>query len=96
MFLLRSRYRDTALFAPNDEGVVVFRGVRPRAIGPATGVIEHTVIEGNRLDALAQHFHGDDRLWYRLADANPTFLHAAEMLAPPMHGDVVLVPKARE
>lgn len=96
MFGRNSRYRDAGLFEPDADGRVVFRGVRPRRIGPATGVVEHTVVQGNRLDTLAQHFYAEGRTWYRLVDANPEFVFAPKLLDEAMFGDVVLVPKARE
>ncbi|MET8336025.1 LysM domain-containing protein [Streptosporangium canum] len=40
---------------------------RPERLG-AMG--EHTVVEGDRLDLLANRYLGDPELWWRIADAN--------------------------
>ena len=75
-----SRYEKTRHFAPDDNGELPFAGVRARSIGPATPVVEHEVTAGERLDLLALHYYQDDRLWWRIADANPEFLFAGPML----------------
>ena len=76
MFTKSSRYRSARPFVGRGEDS--FRGVRPREIGPAEGVIEHTVKEGDRLDLLARHYYNDDRLWWRILDANPEILFGEE------------------
>ncbi len=106
MFLRGSRYEKAKPFVGEGSS---FRGVRPRAIGVATGVIEHTVREGDRLDLLARHYYDDDRLWWRIADANPEFFYGADLVRKEdeldadgdtrlgaMVGRVILIPKARE
>jgi nucleoid-associated protein YgaU len=99
----RSRYQDALAFTGADGGEPIFRGFRPREIAPATGVIEHTVSAGERLDALARHYYNDDRLWWRIVDANPEALYgddlvreSASELRPSMIGRVIRIPKARE
>ncbi|MDY6943669.1 MAG: hypothetical protein SVU69_11750 [Pseudomonadota bacterium] len=94
MFRKNSRYAQTAGFS--GEGAAVFDGIRPRTIGAATGVLEHTVREGDRLDLLARHYYNDDRLWWRIVDANPEFLNGADVVLEDMAGEVILIPKARE
>jgi len=94
MLSKKSRYRDTErLRLPGDES---FGGLRPRSIGPATGVIEHEVQAGDRLDALARHYYDDDRLWWRIVDANPQFVFAAHLLDEDAAGEVILIPKAQD
>lgn len=95
MFLKGSRYENAGAFEPGEDGSL-FPGVRPRAIGTATGVVEHVVKSGDRLDLLARHYYNDDRLWWRIADANPEFAHAALMLAEDQAGQIILIPRARE
>jgi nucleoid-associated protein YgaU len=95
MFLKGSRYETAKAFHPAEDGSK-FPGVRPRAIGPATGVVEHVVKSGDRLDLLARHYYNDDRLWWRIADANPEFIHAGLLLAPDRFGEIILIPRARE
>ena len=74
----------------------MFTGIRPREIGTAGGVIEHVIKTGDRLDLLAGHYYNDDRLWWRIVDANPEFLFGGDMVLDTMEGQVILVPKARE
>jgi len=95
MFLKGSRYEPVRNFDPDEDGRR-FPGVRPREIGPATGVVEHLVKSGDRLDLLARHYYNDDRLWWRIADANPEFVHAGVMLAEERIGQVILIPRSRE
>ncbi len=96
MFQKGSRYEKCVTFTPDPAGTAVFAGIRPRSIGPATGVVEHVVKAGDRLDLLARHYYNDDRLWWRIADANPDFLFAGDMVLEEMEGRVILIPKAKE
>ena len=105
-----SRYRNARRFTPREEGGEAFAGIRPREIGLAVGVVEHRVTAGERLDLLARHYYNDDRLWWRIADANPRFLYAGDMVLEAddpdgsgeglgresMVGSTILIPKARE
>ena len=95
MFLKGSRYEGAKAFDPAEDGSR-FPGVQPRAIGPAVGVVEHVVKSGDRLDLLARHYYNDERLWWRIADANPEFIHAGLMLAADRVGEIILIPRARE
>jgi len=95
MFTRKSRYATARPFIAVD-GEEPFAGVRPRTIGGATGVIEHTVEQGDRLDLLAKHYYNDDRLWWRIIDANPELLHGADATATEMEGLVLLIPALRE
>ncbi len=95
MFLKGSRYETAKAFEPAEDGSR-FPGVRPRAIGPATGAVEHVVKSGDRLDLLARHYYGDDGLWWRIADANPESIHAGLMLAADRVGEIILIPRMRE
>lgn len=79
MFTKGSRYLSSARFAPAEDGTPPFKGVRPRSIGPATGVVEHPLQPGERLESLAGHFYNDPRLWWRVVDANVDVLCAAEV-----------------
>lgn len=73
-----------------------FLGLRNRDIGLATGVIEHQVQSGNRLDHLAFHYYNDDRMWWRILDANPDIVFAGYLLDQSMEGTVILIPKLKE
>mgnify|MGYP001352648556 CR=1 FL=1 len=79
MFLKNSRYLAAVRFAPDEGGTLPFKGVRARPIGTASGVVEHALQAGERLEALATHFYNDARLWWRIVDANADVLCAAEI-----------------
>lgn len=96
MFLKGSRYEKARAFDYAPDGSVVFNGVRARDIGPAPGVIEHVIKGGERLDLLARHYYNDERLWWRIVDANPQFVFGGVMAVTAMEGEVILIPKASE
>ncbi len=99
-----SRYKNARAFDPPPDGSEAFPGIRPREIGPATGVIEHVVKAGERLDHLARHYYGDDRLWWRILDANPELIFGLPLMPVPdsagpaedLVGTILLIPRARE
>ncbi|OIO71893.1 MAG: hypothetical protein AUJ57_06515 [Zetaproteobacteria bacterium CG1_02_53_45] len=92
MFVNRSRYKDAVAFTEPSG----FAGVRPREIGAATAVIEHTLQAGDRLDLLARHYYNNDRLWWRILDANPDILYAGDLSIPDRVGETILIPRVRE
>jgi len=96
MLVKKSRYRDALPFEPLSDGSEVFPGLRSRRIGVATGVIEHEVQASDRLDQLARNYYNDDRLWWRIVDANPDFTFGPDMLGEDMAGQVILIPKLKE
>jgi nucleoid-associated protein YgaU len=110
MFLEGSRYERARPFAAAPEAAAPFPGVQPRAITSAVPVLEHTVQAGDRLDRLARHYYDDDRLWWRIADANPQVFYAGDLVREEdddlpvageplvlerMVGRVILIPRAR-
>lgn len=84
------------MFTAPSDGSQVFAGIRPRSISPASGVIEHRVQAGDRLDLLARHYYNDARLWWRIVDANPQVLYGGDLVLPEMEGQIILIPRARE
>ena len=96
MFNKGSRYEKSQTFAPGPDGETVFPGIRAREIDPAPGVVEHVVQAGDRLDLLARHYYNDDRLWWRIADANPHFVFGADLLVAANEGQVILIPRVKE
>jgi nucleoid-associated protein YgaU len=96
MFDRHSRYRDARPFVPPEPGRKPFGGVRPRPIGHVPGVIEHQVQAGDRLDLLARHYYNNDRLWWRIVDANPEFLYAGDIVLDAMHGKSILIPRIKD
>jgi nucleoid-associated protein YgaU len=96
MLVKKSRYRNARTFESLADGTQVFSGIRAREIGAATGVIEHEVQAGQRLDQLARHYYNDDRLWWRIVDANPEFTLGLDILDSELEGRVILIPKVKE
>ncbi|HHD63016.1 MAG TPA: hypothetical protein ENK96_01335 [Desulfobulbaceae bacterium] len=96
MFQKNSRYEKARLFTSKEDATRVFAGIRPRIIEQAPGVIQHTVKAGDRLDLLARHYYNDDRLWWRIVDANPEFLYGHDLVSEEMEGQVILIPGIRE
>jgi hypothetical protein len=92
MLTKNSRYKNAVYFSPAE----YFPGLRARAIGAATGVIEHEIRAGDRLDLLARHYYNDDRLWWRIVDANPELVFAQNLLDESAVGKVILIPKLKE
>ncbi len=95
MFLKKSRYKNSRFFAVDESDHEVFSGIRPRKIDTAEGVLEYIVKSGDRLDLLANFFYNDDRLWWRIVDANPQFIFSDYLLDDEMVGDVLLIPKIK-
>lgn len=96
MLLKNSRYRDARRFEPDANGAVSCKGTREREIGPARGVLEHVIREGDRMDLLARHYYNDPRLWWRIVDANPDLGSGVEVSLKGRAGEVILIPKAKE
>jgi hypothetical protein len=99
-----SRYENAKPFIATSQSQ--FKGLMPRSIEAADGVLEYRVLDGDRPDNLAQRFFNDDRLWWRIADANVGFLFGADMTRPGssddppdsidrwgMAGATILIPK---
>jgi hypothetical protein len=107
MFLSGSRYAKAQAFAAPEGQTAAFPGVRARPIPSTPGVIEHTVAAGERLDLLARHYYNDDRLWWRIVDANPEAFYGGDLVREEevrdatgalklesMVGRVILIPRA--
>ena len=103
-----SRYARSVPFEPDSLGRHNFTGLMPRIVGPATGVLEHRVVDGERMDQLGMQFFNDDRRWWRVADANRNFLCATDITATNlqpeddpfdrtnMSGTTILIPAKEE
>lgn len=101
MILKNSRYAPQRPFLPASSATPapaapIFPGVLPRAVETAAGAIEYEVKSGDRLDLLARHYYNQDRLWWRIVDANPDILFAGTLLSEAMVGQVILIPKAKD
>lgn len=91
-----SRYESAKAFAGENGKAPVFGGIRPRTIGPATGVLEYTVKEGDRLDLLSLHFYNNTRRWWRILDANPQIIFGADLMLSAYIGETILIPRSTE
>ena len=96
MPLKGSRYKDAQSFNMYDSRLPLFQGARARNITRATGVLEYTVKEGDRLDLLALYFYNDSRKWWRIIDANPLILFAADLTLIQNVGETLLIPRMYE
>jgi hypothetical protein len=87
-----SRYAGTEVVEPvNSEGEHL-RVLALRRIPEAPAVLEHVVMEGERLDQLASRFYSDAKKSWLILDANPQVLNPFELLRP---GRRIQVPRNR-
>ena len=91
-----SRYQNAIAFSASKGQSLKFRGFRPRKITPATGVLEYTIKEGDRLDLLALYFYNDSRKWWRMLDANPDIIFGNDLTLKENIGETILIPRAME
>jgi len=87
-----SRYENSRPFSA-EKG---FNGYRERSLSSPPGVVEHRVLDSDRLDHLAGDYYKSDRRWWRILDANSEFLYGFELLDEETQGDLVAIPAARE
>ncbi|WP_019960104.1 hypothetical protein [Woodsholea maritima] len=79
-FFKGSFYETTPLFEADEDGILIFKGIRARRRDTPDPILEHSIEAGTRLDALAQHYYADTRAWRRIADANPDILFAEDLI----------------
>jgi len=91
-----SRYENAKEFTGENGKEPVFGGIRPRKISPAAGVLEYTVKDGDRLDLLSLHFYNNTRRWWRILDANPQIIFAADLMLSAYAGETILIPRSTE
>lgn len=96
MILKGSRYEKTRSLDSGEGTRQACPGVRPRDIGPAQGVLEYQIQNGDRLDLLARQYYNNDRLWWRILDANPDLWLPNTLRLDGLAGTVILIPKAKE
>jgi nucleoid-associated protein YgaU len=87
-----SRYARTPVMSPGNAD-----GTTPRVLGlrpvPRTpGALTYSVLEGERLDQLANRFYSDPRKYWLILDANPDVLNPFELL---QHGRAIRIPRNR-
>jgi len=91
-----SRYQDAVGFVGQNGKEPVFGGIRSRKIGPAHGVLEYTLKEGDRLDLLSLYFYNNTRRWWRILDANPQIIFGADLMLSEYVGETILIPRSTE
>jgi len=79
----KSRYKDAKYSEEELGSLTVFPGIRPRDIGPATGIVEYQLKEWDRIDRLSFNYYNDVDLWWRILDANPEVLCAIDLFIHP-------------
>lgn len=69
-----SRYRRKDSYTSDDprRGREPIEGAAPHLVGDTTVRREHLVMEGDRLDLLAQRYYGDPQKYWLICDANDT------------------------
>ncbi len=96
MISKKSRYANPSKFSREDNASAVFKGIRPRVITPAAGVLEYTVKAGDRLDLLSMNFYNNTQHWWRILDANPELIFGADLMLASYVGETILIPRAPE
>ena len=91
-----SRYENAREFASEDGNDPVFGGIRPREIYFATGVLEYSVKEGDRLDLRSLQFDNNTHRWWRILDANPQIIFGADLMLEQYVGESILIPRSME
>lgn len=101
----RKRYSSTPAFAWPEGVIPPFRGLMPRRVRAMTAYVEHELKVGDRLDSLALAYYGDARLWWAIAQANPSVIFPADLVhasvgengeAPFRAGSIILIPARPE
>lgn len=77
-----SRYSKTNVIAPLNSAGQSPRVLAVREIPRTRGVVEHVVVEGERLDHIAHRYYGDPKKSWLILDANPDALNPLDLLQP--------------
>jgi len=80
MFSKESRYRNIKNIVAVDARGRSLESRRIRLLPETSAEFRHTVEEGDRLDHLAFKYYGESRKWWRICDANPSFLSPLGLL----------------
>ncbi|MGD8834319.1 MAG: hypothetical protein PVJ19_05240 [Desulfobacteraceae bacterium] len=92
----KSRYEKVRPFVYEADETALFLGIRPRTISTPDGVIEHVVVQGERLDLLSLYYYNDTHMWWRILDANPEILFGGELSMDRYVGAVILIPRIED
>jgi nucleoid-associated protein YgaU len=82
MIFKGSRYTRTEVVTPPNAQGRAPRVLAQRAVPKTPGVVEHVVVEGERLDHIAQRYYGDAKKYWLILDANPEKLDPFDLLQP--------------
>jgi hypothetical protein len=80
MFSSDSRYRSSPLITTVNRAGQPISAAELRLPPPAPGTFAHLIQESERVDSLAHKYFRNPLRWWRIADANPTFVTPEEML----------------
>jgi nucleoid-associated protein YgaU len=76
--------------------VIALRLVVPPVSSTTT---QHLVIQGEAIDLLARRFYGDEKIWWRILDANPVVypldIKPGDVLNLPAPGPITRATRAR-
>lgn len=91
-----SRYAAATITAVTDATGVTRQTIVPAAPADTTYQVSYYVWRaGDRMDALAFRWYGDERQWWLIADANPELFPAASSLFELAPGTIVRIPVAQ-
>ena len=91
MFSRGSRYEFVKQIEIAESGKIVRRLTRAREVKTVTGILEHTLVESDRLDLLALHYYNDSQKWWRILDANPQLVYAGDLTLEAYRGETILI-----
>jgi len=87
-----SRYTGTPIVGPDEAEKNPRRALGLRSIPRTPGALIYAVVEGERLDHLANRFYSEPQKYWLILDANPDVLNPFELLQT---GRQIQIPKNR-
>ena len=88
-----SRYTNVYAYQEEHKGKTVM-AFRNRSLTPIDNreSTQHTWIQSDRLDLLANQYYGETQYWWFILDANPMYMRESDI----QNGDVLLIPPYSE
>ena len=80
MFYKNSRYYKLDDIVTFDSKGVKHKSKTIRRIPSVTGIFQHNIEEGDRLDLLANRYYKKPARWWRICDSNPDFYSPLDLL----------------
>jgi nucleoid-associated protein YgaU len=87
-----SRYTGTPVIGPEEAEMGGRRSLAMRSIPHTPGALAYAVVEGERLDHLANRFYSEPQKYWLILDANPDVLNPFDLLQT---GRRIQIPKNR-